>query len=328
MLVFENIYPDYETLFTAMAQKMGTTLKDGWLFIPPQLAHGYIRYIKLPNGLQVMIMNATALVTWDFQKRKSNDETYTLRFDDVIVPEKLELGNHDNKYEQQAGNFSAAYLTSSLYDWKFLAYPGTKIKGVNILIPKKELGHMLGIDEVEKIMPAYIALQSKKYTIEPLNSYYLELMGEIMNEDPDTPFPELYVMNRVQLLAERFFSSIRSRIEIADVSSNLKTSDIQTIVEIEQYMLEDFSRKPPSINELSRKAAMSATKFKNLFKAVFGVPVYEYYQQKRMQTAADLLAGGMSVKEAGLKIGYNNISNFSAAFKKQYKVLPHDYKVS
>ncbi|HEX4958228.1 MAG TPA: AraC family transcriptional regulator [Lacibacter sp.] len=310
-----------------MAQKMGTTLKDGWLFIPPQLAHGYIRYIKLPNGLQVLIMNATAVVTWDFQKRKSNDEIYTLRFDDVIVPEKLELGNHDQKFEQHEGNFSAAYLTSSLYDWKFVAYPGTKINGVNILIPKKELGHMLGIDEVEKIMPAYIALQNKKYTIEPLNSYYRGLMEEIMNEDPDTPFPELYVLNRVQLLVERFFSSIRSRIEIADVSSNLKTSDVQTIIEIEQHMLEDFSRKPPSINELCRKAAMSATKFKNLFKAVYGIPVYEYYQQKRMQQAADLLTRGMSVKEAGLKIGYNNISNFSTAFKKQYKVLPQEYKV-
>ncbi|MBS4064248.1 MAG: helix-turn-helix transcriptional regulator [Chitinophagaceae bacterium] len=307
---------------------MGAKLKDGWLFIPPQLAHGYIRYIKLPNGLQVMIMNATAVVTWDFQKRKSTDETYTLRFDDVIVPEKLELGNPEHKFEQKQGNFSAAYLTSSLYDWRFIAYPGTRIKGVNVLIPKKELGHMLGIEVMEKIMPAYIALQTKSYTIEPLNSYYRELMEEIMNEDPDTPFPELYVMNRVQLLVERFFSSIRSRMEIADVSSNLKTSDIQTIIEVEQYMLEDFSRKPPSINDLSRKAAMSATKFKNLFKAVYGIPVYEYYQQKRMQTAADLLAGGMSVKEAGLKIGYNNISNFSAAFKKQYKVLPHDYKLS
>lgn len=328
MLAFENIYPDYETLFTAMAQKMGAKLKEGWLFIPPPLANGYIRYIKLPNGLQVMIMNATAVVTWDFQKRKSDDETYTLRFDDIIVPEKLEFVNAGETFEQKQGNFSAAYLTSSLYDWRFIAYPGTRIKGVNILIPKKELGHMLGIEVMEKIMPAYIALQTKSYTIEPLNSYYRELMEEIINEDPDTPFPELYIMNRVQLLVERFFSSIRSRMEIADVSSNLKTSDIQTIIEVEKYMMEDFSRKPPSINDLSRKAAMSATKFKNLFKAVYGTPVYEYYQQKRMQTAADLLAGGMSVKEAGLKIGYNNISNFSAAFKKQYKVLPHDYKVS
>ena len=328
MLSFENTYPDYETLFPAMAQKMGTKLKDGWLFIPPPLAHGYIRYIKLPNGLQVMIMNATAVVTWDFQKRKSNDETYTLRFDDVVVPEKLELVNADDRFEQKPGNFAAAYLTSSLYDWRFIAYPGTKIKGVNILIPKKELGQMLGIEVMEKIMPAYIALQTKSYTIEPLNSYYRELMEEIMNEDPDTPFPELHVMNRVQLLVERFFSSIRSRMEISDVGSNLKSSDIQTIIEVEQYMLEDFSRKPPSINDLSRKAAMSATKFKNLFKAVYGTPVYEYYQQKRMQQAADLLSRGLSLKEAGLKVGYNNISNFSAAFKKQYNVLPHEYKVS
>lgn len=328
MLLFENTYPDYETLFPAMAQKMGVTLKEGWLFIPPALANGYIRYIKLPNNLQVMIMNATAVVTWDFHKSKSTDEVYTLRFDDVEVPQSLAFSHGEDTFEQTQGSFAAAYLTSSLYDWRFTAAPGTKIKGVNVLIPKVELGHMLGIEVMEKIMPAYVALKTKSYTIEPLNSYYRELMQEIMNEGPDTPFPELYVMNRVQLLVERFFSSIRLRMEIANMSSNLKTSDIQTIIEVGQFMLEDFSRKPPSINDLSRKAAMSATKFKNLFKAVYGTPVYEYYQQKRMQQAADLLAGGMTVKDAGLKIGYNNISNFSTAFKKQYKVLPHDYKES
>jgi AraC-like DNA-binding protein len=134
-------------------------------------------------------------------------------------------------------------------------------------------------------------------------------------------------MNRVQLLVERFFGRIRTRLELADAGSNFKSSDIQTIIEVEQTMLEDFSRKPPSINDLARKAAMSTTKFKNLFKAVYGTPVYEYYQQKRMKRAADLLfKEKLSVREAALKVGYNNISNFSAAFKKQYEVLPQYYK--
>jgi AraC-like DNA-binding protein len=326
-LVFDNTYPDYESLFEAMAQKMGVKLKDGWLFIPPQIAHGYIRYVKLPDGLQVMIMNATAVVKWNFFKSKTNEETYTLRFDDIIVPGSLEIGSKEHMFEAKQENFSAAYLTSSLYDWGFVASPGTNIKGVNILIPKKKLGEMLGIEILEKIMPAYIALKTKSYTIEPIDSYYRELMTEIMNEDPDTPYPELFLMNRVQLLAERFFNRIRSRLEIADTGSNFKSSDIQTIMEIEGFMLQDFRRKPPSINELARKAAMSATKFKNLFKAVYGVPVYEYYQQKRMQKAAEFLSDtGITIKEAGLKVGYNNISNFSTAFKKQFNVLPQNYK--
>ncbi|MBX9782502.1 MAG: helix-turn-helix transcriptional regulator [Chitinophagaceae bacterium] len=329
MFTFEYTYPDYELLIGAIAEKMNTRLKEGWLFIPPEYAKGYIRFIKLPNGLQVNIINFTATTDWFFHRIKSDTEYYTLRFDQITTSGNLEVGIGEDKVERTNQTLAIAYLTSSLNDWHYHATTGTTIKGVNVLVSKEELGQQLGIDVLENILPAYISLKSRSVTMEPLDSYYMELMNEIMAEEPDTAFPDLYVMNRVQLLAERFFSRIRTRVEIADVESKLKTDDITVIMEVEKFMLHDFSKKPPSINQLSRKAAMSATKFKNLFKAVYGTPVYEYYQQKRMQKAAGMLGTGKySVKEAAASVGYNNTSNFSAAFKKQYKIMPHEYRTS
>ena len=72
---------------------------------------------------------------------------------------------------------------------------------------------------------------------------------------------------------------------------------------------------------------MSSTKFKNLFKSVYGLPVYEYYQKKRMQQAAILLAEDqLSIKQIGQKLGYSNIGNFALAFKKQYLMSPQEYR--
>lgn len=163
--------------------------------------------------------------------------------------------------------------------------------------------------------------------MEQLDSAYIHLIEEVMTEDPDTPFPDLYITNRVQLLLERFFTKIKEKVNVVSFEINIKADDIQTIREIEQLMVQDFSKKPPSINDLSRRAAMSATKFKNLFKAVYGTPVYEYYQQRRMQMAAELLSStNLSIKEVAIKVGYYNISNFTTAFKKLFKKMPQDYR--
>ncbi len=327
MIKFEYSYPDYELLLEALAKKVNVRLKDGWLFFPQEFGNGYIRYVRLPNGLNVNIINCTSKTNLFFQRSKSEDEYYTLRFHNITIAGKMKVGLGEDVIERSNQKLSIAYLTSSLNDWYYHFSPGTNIQGISILISKAELGKQLGIDMVEKILPAYILLKSRSVTMEPLDTYYLQLMDEILVEDPDTPYTKLYVMNRVQLLVERFFSRIRSRVEIADVESNFKSDDIHAIMEVEKIMLKDFTKKPPSINELCRKAAMSATKFKNLFKAVYGVPVYEYYQQKRMHEAATLIdGGGSSIKELAAKVGYSNTSNFAAAFKKQFSMLPNEYK--
>lgn len=326
MFTFEYTYNNYEQLIEGLAKKMNVPVKDGWLFFPHNLGTGYIRYLKLPNGLYVNIINCKNLTEWLFHRKGDGDEYYTLRFDDITIPNAFSVDIAGDLVEKKNQQISVAYLTSSLFDWSYRANPGTGVRGVNILIPKEWLGKLLGVELFDHILPAYLALKSRSFTMQQLDSYYLELMNEIINEDPDTPFPKLYIMNRVQLLLERFFNHIQTRVSMADVEAKFKPDDVRTIIELEKLMIKDFKLKPPSINELSRKAAMSTTKFKNLFKSVYGLPVYEYYQQKRMHLASELLrSGSYSVRQAGEKVGYTNVSNFSAAFKKQFKVSPQEF---
>ena len=74
---------------------------------------------------------------------------------------------------------------------------------------------------------------------------------------------------------------------------------------------------------------MSSTKLKKIFKSVFGVPIYEYYQQKRMERAGELLATGKySVKQVAGIIGYSNMSNFTTAFRKYMKQEPSEFSAN
>jgi AraC-like DNA-binding protein len=56
---------------------------------------------------------------------------------------------------------------------------------------------------------------------------------------------------------------------------------------------------------------------------MYGDSIYAYYQKQRLQKAKALLqSGAYTIKEAALAVGYNNIANFTLAFKKQYKTMP------
>ena len=105
-----------------------------------------------------------------------------------------------------------------------------------------------------------------------------------------------------------------------------KEEEISRLVKAENMLLEDFSKTPPTISLLSKVCTMSPTKFKNDFKVLYGLPVYEYYQKNRMAYARALIQGGEhAIKEVGMMIGYSNLGHFAAAFKKEYNMLPSEW---
>jgi len=73
---------------------------------------------------------------------------------------------------------------------------------------------------------------------------------------------------------------------------------------------------------------MSESKLKKLFKQSFGMGLYEYYQKNRMHISKELiLSGKYSISEIGTKLGYQNLGNFSTAFKKEFNCLPSQVKI-
>ncbi|MFT3846949.1 MAG: AraC family transcriptional regulator [Lacibacter sp.] len=326
MFLFEYTHSNYRDLLQDAAEKLQVKIKDGWLFFPEELGSGYAHVLQIANGIDVLILNCSFYHDWMLHRKASSEEYYTLRFDELTVEKDIRVGIGTDVVEKKKEKVAVAYLTSSLFDWYYHGTKGTTFKAVDILLSKEWLGKLMGVQLFDDILPAYVELKSRSFNMEPLDKVYYELMNEIMQEEPDTALPLLYIQNRVQLLLERFFTHIHSRVSLADVHSVIKQEDIYTVLRIEKLLTENFSDKPKSIEELSRKATMSSTKLKKLFKSVFGMPIYEYYQQKRMQRAGELLSTGKySVKQVSEIIGYSNISNFNTAFKKHMKQEPSTF---
>lgn len=106
----------------------------------------------------------------------------------------------------------------------------------------------------------------------------------------------------------------------------LKVSDISRIRDARELLVQDMEN-PPSIAQLARMAGINEKKLKCGFKQVFGVPVFEYFRNYRLEIARELLVSGiMNVTEVGIHIGYQNLSHFSEEFRKKYGVTPKRFQ--
>ena len=98
------------------------------------------------------------------------------------------------------------------------------------------------------------------------------------------------------------------------------------LTETRQYM-EAHLDEPLSILNLSRRACVSATTFKEGFRRLYGLPVHSWLQQRRMERAAELLRdSSLSVLGVAQSVGYSSASQFSAAFRRQYGMSPTVYR--
>jgi AraC family transcriptional regulator len=90
--------------------------------------------------------------------------------------------------------------------------------------------------------------------------------------------------------------------------------------EAREFLLQDLSA-PPTIAQIALKVGLNQFKLKKGFKQLFNTSIYAYFQSERMKRAQALLLHN-NVTETAMILGYSNVSHFSAAFRKQFGVLP------
>ena len=147
-----------------------------------------------------------------------------------------------------------------------------------------------------------------------------------MGVQKDDPLQNIYLQNRVTLLIERFFTRLYGKTNLLEGKFDLSSDVINRLIKVEQMLVEDFSKLPPTIEQFSKLVSMSSTMLKKSFKTMYGDSIYSYYQKQRLQKANELLiSGSYNVKQTAGAVGYNNVSNFTSAYKKSTKKHPEKY---
>ena len=80
---------------------------------------------------------------------------------------------------------------------------------------------------------------------------------------------------------------------------------------------------PPSLRELARSVGMSHPKLNRCFRQMYGTTVFQYLRNERLNRAREMLEReGLTVTETAYSVGYDSISHFPQAYKKNFGVSP------
>ncbi|RYG79127.1 MAG: AraC family transcriptional regulator [Alphaproteobacteria bacterium] len=81
--------------------------------------------------------------------------------------------------------------------------------------------------------------------------------------------------------------------------------------------------EPLLMQGLARNVGTNETKLSQAFRTAFGMTVFEYVRNRRMEEARRLLRRcDMSVTEIAFEVGYEHSCNFSVAYKRHFGVTP------
>ena len=102
----------------------------------------------------------------------------------------------------------------------------------------------------------------------------------------------------------------------------------ELIKEIHQFLTDHLDRRF-TIEELSKRYLINPSTLKEVFKAVYGLPVASYMKEYRIGQAMKLLRDtDASIAEIAARVGYETQGKFSKAFKDVAQVLPTEYRHS
>lgn len=131
----------------------------------------------------------------------------------------------------------------------------------------------------------------------------------------------MFFRSQMTALLAHFFN------ELSISKQNSLAPDTLNCLEKAKDLLLERMDNPPSLNELALEIGLNTNRLKKSFKEHFGLPVFKYLQNERLQKAHDLiLQDHQSVQEAAWQVGYDSLSSFSNAFFKKFGYRPSDIR--
>ena len=317
--------PNYVALLHQLATTLKAPVKDNAFNIPLGQGTGWIWAEEISSNITILVSDTKLNKDFSFSRKPTGDSFFSLQFnevytDDNSTPAVVPINNSIDVI--QAQSFVMLFNTSN--PATYIIPANTRVKSVKFYFNKSSLSNIIDSYSLEKLFTQYLPKSLEKERPELIDVVYRPILDELLEVKPNHPLRINFIKNRVLLLLEKFIYK-QMHAKVIPLKSKLDESEVERLMQAESLLVKDYGTAPPTISKLSRICAMSATKLKNDFKSLYGVPIYEYFQKNRMAKAKSLLMeGSYTSKEVGMKIGYSNLSHFAAAFKKEFGILPSD----
>lgn len=158
------------------------------------------------------------------------------------------------------------------------------------------------------------------------NPAMMTIIHEILNNTYTGELRKIYLDGKVQELLILALEGSVGKPRATSVK--LSSSDVELLYETKALLLKQLE-KTYSLEQLAKKTGLTSYKLKNGFMKVFGVGLFNFLLEMRMERAGSLLAEtNIPIEHIARMTGYKNLASFSVAFKKYYGYPPRYFRGS
>ncbi|ASZ12098.1 AraC family transcriptional regulator [Chitinophaga pendula] len=276
--------------------------------------------IELTKGLSILYVNASDNNHWHTKIISNPGEFYTLNFSKI---DYLSYKNHANE-QVRLLNRGVTLADISLLDEYYAT--DSHAEFVRIIMDKsfaKELAKdLLGSRFKELLFDTAKNSIFLQYDLDDQNHAAINELGTIPMEDPSFG---LHLASIGYRLLANFQQVVRLRKKV--FIRKIEKQDISAMDKAVAFLHEHIDEKFPGIHKLSSISLMSPSKFKSLFVKIHGISPQRYFILKRMEFARQLIVKNRyTIAQVVTELGYVNPSSFTRQFKKQFGVIPKEYR--
>ena len=314
--------PDFTDLLHIIADVLKAKAPNLRFTVNPAFGKGYFWAAKLPTGITTIVSDTCLKEDLTIERPDVDKHYFTLQFNEEAADETdITLKSKRNNDEFQ----SFVKLNHTLVPETYVFPAVKRLRSVKFFFNKNHLSSLLSKDAFDIVLSQYFPLEMKSENLEPIATEYRVMLDDLWTDNINQPLRLNYIQNRVLLLLEKYIVKLHNRRDIQGKKVRRNDDETLRLMKVEALLVKNFAINPPTIEELARISAMSSTKLKKDFKALYGLPLYKYFQKNRMLKAKSLLAQGEhTIKEVGQMVGYSNLSHFANTFKEEFGFLPSE----
>lgn len=313
--------PDLKNWLHCFSSHLNAELSNDRFEYPEKLAKGYAKVHVIEPGFSYRLVNYKLNTDFEYKCEPATDFNLLIYFYQINSANNIFLEVAENRIEIEGNAYRAVIMTNSRIKQKLSLKKDTEVKGLTIQLSEAWLKEKI----LSSNKKSYDLLRQNNFIQDVISAKYQKILGDIFHHE-DSSLPALFINSRVLRLLEGFLENILKR-NMVEPMLSISSKDFESILKIEGLLLENYGEVFPKIEKLARIALMSESKLKKIYKQAFGMGLYEYYQKNRMHKAKELLnSGEYTVSQVGTMLGYHNLSNFSASFKKEFNQLPRDHQ--
>jgi AraC-like DNA-binding protein len=317
----------HDSFMENMALLLRAKYVDGQIFLPPFIGSGFLKKIHVEDGLSIRNIDFTLDIDFPFDriaKKEEDEKIFQLYY--FLNNTDFRFTLEDEKEPLRPSAFANTILLSNDMSVHGKFRKNDSVKAIVISVSLSWL-QKNGFETYQWFKPFLNTKNISKglLMLESLEVADFSAARELNNVIiPDAGFV-FSIKADAFLLIKRFFDAIEKRHD-----HNLHKSHsgyFFEMVKVENRISEYLNDNLPQIKTLSKEFNMSESNLKRHFRIVYGKNIYEYYLEKKMGLAKEMLMNqGTAISSVAYSLGYEKVSSFTKAFKKLYGVLPSDLR--